>query len=109
MSELNLFRIPEIDSALRALDAGQSPVLVSGVGAASRAQFAAAAQRALGSPLVALCPDDSAAELMRRDLEALLGRRIPLLQSRELNLYSAESASREAERRRIAVLALLAG
>ena len=78
----NLWSV-ESAPALRALDAGQSPVLVSGLGAAARAHFAASARRALGAPLVVVCADDTAAETMRRDLETLLGEPALVLRSRD--------------------------
>ena len=93
---------------VRALDAGQSPVLVSGIGAASRAHMAAALCRQMGSPLAVICPDDSAAEAMRRDLEALLSEPVLLLLSREFGFYAADSASRLTEQKRIAALDALA-
>ena len=98
----------EIQPALSALDAGQSPVLISGVGAASRAHFAAALRKALGAPLVVICPDDSAAEVMHRDIEALLREPALLLPGRELSFYSADAASRAGEQRRVAALDALA-
>ena len=93
---------------LRALDAGQSPVLVSGIGAASRAHMAAALRKQLDLPLVVICPDDSAADIMRRDLEALLCEPVRLLLSRDFCFYVTDSASRGTEHRRIAALDALA-
>ena len=94
---------------LRALDAGQSPVLVSGIGAAARAHLAAALRKRLDAPLVVLCPEDSAAETFARDLEALLEEPVLLLQGRDFTFYSADSASRGGEQRRLAALDALAG
>ena len=93
---------------LRAVDAGQCPVLVSGAGAATRAHLAAALQKNLAAPLFVVCPDDSAAEVFQRDLEALLREPVTLLQSREFTFYSADSASRSAEQKRLAALDALA-
>ena len=104
----NFFRTDEIQPALQALDAGQSPALVSGAGAASRAHFAAALRKALGAPLFVVCPDDGAAETARRDLEALLREAVLLLPGREFSFYSADAASRAGEQRRVAALDALA-
>ena len=93
---------------LRAFDAGQCPVLVSGVGAAGRAHMAAALRKNLAMPLFVVCPDDSAAEVFQRDLEALLNESVALLQSREFTFYNADSASRAAEQKRLAALDTLA-
>ena len=98
----------ESEPVLRALDAGQSPVLVSGLGAAMRAHMAAALRRQMGLPLVVICPDDAAAETMRRDLEALLSEPVVLLPGRDLAFYAADSASRDAEQKRINALDTLA-
>ena len=98
------FWLGEALPALRALDAGESPVLISGLGAAARAHMAAGLRRALGQPLFVLCPDDAAAETMARDLEFLLDEPALRLSGRELNLYAAETASRDGERRRLAAL-----
>ena len=103
MSESS-FWTGELTPVLRAVDAGQCPVLVSGLGATSRAHFAAGLRRTLGIPLAVVCPDDSAAETFVRDLEALLGEPVTLLQSREFTFYSADSAGRSAEQKRIAAL-----
>lgn len=109
MAEDQIFWNTESDPVLQALDAGQSPVLVSGVGAAARAHMAASLRRRMASPLFILCPDDSAAETMARDLESLLGEPVVLLQSREFTFYSTDSAGRAAEQKRIAALDALSG
>ena len=98
----------ELGPVARALDAGDTPVLLSGLGAASRAHFAAALRRTRDCALFVVCPEDSAAETMQHDLEVLLGEPAALLQSREFTFYSADSAGRGAEQRRIAVLDRLA-
>ena len=102
------FWLGEALPALQALDAGESPVLVSGLGPAGRAHLAASLRKALGLPLFLLCPDDAAAEALARDLEFLLDEPATRLLSRELNLYAAESASRDGEQRRLAALDALA-
>ena len=108
MMAVSPFWTSECAPMLRALDAGQSPVLVSGIGAASRAHMAAALRKNLDAPLFVICPDDSAAEVFQRDLEALLNEPVTLLLSREFTFYSADSASRSAEQKRLAALDTLA-
>lgn len=88
----------------RALDAGKSPVLASGLGAASRAHLAAAAAREQGAPLFVVCPDEQTAEVMCRDLSALLGTPTLYIGPRELTFYNSESVTRQAEQKRIAAL-----
>ena len=104
----NTFWTTESAPVLRAMDAGQCPVLVSGIGAASRAHMAAALRRQTESPLFVLCPDDAAAEMMRNDLASLLEEPVTLLISREFAFYSADSASRAGEQKRLAALDALA-
>ena len=100
----------EFGPVLSALDSGASPVMASGLGPAARAHLAARLSRELGCPLLIICPDDSAAEIMARDMEALTGLDAALLQSRDFSFYPAEGVSRLGEHRRIAVLdALLQG
>ena len=100
----NRFWTSEASPVLRALDAGQSPVLVSGIGAAARAHMAAAMRVALDCPLFVICPDDRAAESFMKDLEALLRESVILLLGRDYDFYASDGASRGAEHRRIAAL-----
>ena len=87
---------------LRALDAGSSPVLVSGLGPSARAHMAAAVFRETGMPLFAVCPDDQSAELMRRDLESLTGESAVLLPMRDFTFYAADGVTRQTEQARLA-------
>ncbi|MBE6914521.1 MAG: transcription-repair coupling factor [Ruminococcaceae bacterium] len=98
----------ETQPLFRAVDAGQCPVLVSGVGAASRAHMVSSLRRQFDVPLFVVCSDDTAAETMARDLESLLGERVSLLPWRDFNLYSTDGAARLAEQKRIAALDFLA-
>ena len=104
----NKFWTSEWSPVFRAVDAGKCPVLVSGIGAASRAHAAAALRREMGFPLFVVCPDDQSAEIMARDLENLLGENALLLPSRDLNLFAADSVSHGEEQKRLAALAALA-
>jgi len=102
------FWTSEWSPVFRALDAGKCPVLISGVGASSRAHAAAAMRRQLGFPLFVVCPDDQSAEIMARDLENLLGEQAVLVPARDLNLFPADSVSRGEEQKRLAALSALA-
>ena len=84
------------------------PALVSGLGAAQRAQLAAALKLREGRPLVVISPDESAAEAMAADLSAFLGITAEVMGSREFTFYRAEGVSRPAEHRRLRVLDRLA-
>ncbi|MBR1659521.1 MAG: ATP-binding protein, partial [Oscillospiraceae bacterium] len=94
MTEQN-FWTGELKDVLRALDAGGSPVLVSGIGNASRAHFAAGLRRELGVPLCVVCPDDSAAEAMLRDLSALLKLGEERFETFDLSYYDDVPGARE--------------
>ena len=86
------------------LEGGVSPVLVSGLSAASRAQLCAALYADAERPVFVIAPDDTAAEALRRDIAALLDTEVTLLTGREMVFYSAESVSRQTEQGRIAAL-----
>ena len=106
---LSKFWTSETAEIIRALDSGASPVLASGVGPASRAQLAAGLQKQLEAPLFVLCADEQSAEIMHRDLRALLGQAV-LLSPRDFTFYDADGVTRQTEQKRIAALdALLSG
>ena len=86
------------------LESGGLPALVSGLSPVHRANLAAALQDALGLPLFAVCPDDTAAESFARDLAAMLGREVTVLGMRDYVFYPAEAVSRPAEQKRLAAL-----
>ena len=105
-----LFHAPE-SPALRELpESGRLPALFSGLPAASRAHLAAVLARTTGQSVLAVCPDDAAAEIFTRDVSALLEREIPFLPARDYTFYTAESVSRQTEQKRLRALhALLTG
>ena len=102
------FWLGELAPVLPALEAGEAPVLITGLGPAARAHMAAGLRRQLGRPLAVVCPDDSAAETMARDLEALLREPVNLLRGRDLLFYRADSVGRDGEQKRVAALDALA-
>ena len=90
------------------LESGGLPALISGLSPVHRANLAAALKNKLGLPLFVVCPDDTAAESMARDLAAMLGREVQTLLMRDFIFYPAEAVSRQAEQKRIAALYRLA-
>ena len=86
------------------LESGGLPAFISGLSAVHRAHLGAALRERLGRPLFVICPDDTAAENMARDLSSLLGEESAVLGMREFSFYPAEAVSRQAEQRRIAAL-----
>lgn len=87
---------------------GGLPALVSGLSAVHRANLAAALRLKLDRPLVVICPDDTSAEGMAKDLAAMLGEQVETLITRDFTFYASEAASRQNEQRRIAALHKLA-
>ena len=90
------------------LESGGLPALVSGLSAVHRANLSAALRLETGLPLVVICPDDTAAENMARDLQAMLNLPVSTLGMRDFTFYAAEAASRQAEQKRLAALYSLA-
>ena len=91
-------------------ESGGLPALISGLGAVHRANLAAALRARTGRPLVVICPDDTAAENMARDLAAMLGEEAVTLGLRDFTFCESEAVSRQAEQKRLGALwALLGG
>ena len=86
------------------MESGGLPALVSGLSGIHRVNLAAALYENLELPMFVVCPDDSAAESFTRDLEAMLGRPVNTLYSRDFTFYPSLAASREAEQKRLYVL-----
>ncbi len=86
------------------MESGGLPALVSGLSGIHRANLAAALYEKLELPVLAVCPDDSSAESLARDLEAMTGQRVNALYSRDFSFYASLAASREAEQKRIFAL-----
>ena len=78
------------------LESGGLPALISGLSPVHRANLAAALKNQLGLPLFVVCPDDTAAEAMARDLSAMLGKEVQTLLMRDFIFYPAEAVSRQA-------------
>lgn len=81
------------------MESGGLPALVSGLSGIHRVNLAAALYENLELPIFVVCPDDSAAESFTRDLEAMLGRPVNTLYSRDFTFYPSLAASREAEQK----------
>ena len=92
------------------LESGRLPARISGLPASGRALLAASMHAQLDAPVLAVCPDEAAAELFQKDLTALLGQDVPLLTARDYTFYTVESVSRQTEQKRLnALYALAAG
>ncbi len=106
--ETLILKNPSLAGLPQMVEAGALPALVSGLGAIHRAQLAAALHVAVGRPVLVVCPDESAADTLVKDIGAILDMDVPLLQARDFIFYSVEGASRTYEQRRIAALDALA-
>ena len=90
------------------LESGRLPARISGLPANARALLAASMHAQLDAPVLAVCPDEAAAELFQKDLSALLGQDVPLLTARDYTFYTVESVSRQTEQKRLSALYALA-
>ena len=90
------------------LESGRLPARISGLPASARALLAASMHAQLDAPVLAVCPDEAAAELFQKDLSALLGQDMPLLTARDYTFYTVESVSRQTEQKRLSALYALA-
>ena len=103
-----LAALPEVRELMMNIDAGTSPVAVSGLAGVHRAQLAAALRQQTKRPLLVLCADENEANRMALDLAALLGEEASLLFAREWQLRDRVSASHGWEQQRIGTLCRLA-
>lgn len=90
------------------LESGRLPARISGLPASARALLTASMHAQLDAPVLAVCPDEAAAELFQKDLSALLGQDVPLLTARDYTFYTVESVSRQTEQKRLSALYALA-
>ena len=99
-----LTNLPEFQQLTAALDGGQSPAAVSGLGAVHRAHFAAALGQALDRPVVVVCADEGECDRMARDLAFFTGQSVPVLTARQFTFHNAATVSHQWEHRRLKLL-----
>lgn len=100
----SILKHPSLDAFPARIEGGALPALVSGLGPVHRVHLAAALYQTVQRPLVVLCPDDTTAETVSKDLIGFLGKEPLLLTAREITIHAALAVSREDEQKRIAVL-----
>ena len=71
------------------LDAGRSPVEVSGLSGVHRAHLAAALSEQMECPVVLICPDENEGRKLASDLKSLTGKDSLLLAGREFTFHDA--------------------
>lgn len=96
-------KLGEFREILSQIEAGRSPVGVSGLSAVHRAQFAAALAQSMGRPLVLVCADEQEGRRLQGDLSSFTGQEVPLLAGREFVFHNA-IASRQWEHERLRLL-----
>lgn len=94
-----LSRLPEYQELIAQLDAGRSPIGVSGLSAIHRAQMAAALQAQLDCPVVLLCPDENEGQKLAGDLRAFTGEEPLFLVGREFTFHDATTSHQWEQRR----------
>ena len=99
-----LTNLPEFRQLVAALDGGQSPAAVSGLGAVHRAHFAAALGEAMDRPVVVVCADEGECDRMARDLAFFTGQAVPVLTARQFTFHNAATVSHQWEHRRLKLL-----
>ena len=93
-------RLPEYQELVAQLDAGRSPVEVSGLSGVHRAHLAAALREQMDCPVVLICPDENEGKRLAADLRSLAGEEPLLLAGREFTFHDA-TTSRQWEHRRL--------
>ena len=92
--------LPEYGAAKKALQKGQSAA-ITGIGQINRSHILAALSDSLTVPMVVFCQDDLAARRLQEELNAFLGKTVPILPGRELTLYDSAVVSRSWEQTRL--------
>ncbi len=103
-----LNEVPEFARLASNLEAGRSPVEVSGLSPVHRAHFAAGLLERLGVPVVLVCADEGECRRLAADVTALTGAPATLLCAREFLFHEGAVASRQWEHRRIAAFHAMA-
>jgi len=101
-------RLPEMQELTAALEAGRSPVLLSGAAAIHRTHLAAGLALTTGRPTVVVCADEGEAERMAKDLSAFTEGTVPVLTPRTFTFHNASTVSHQWEHRRLALMWSLA-
>ena len=87
-----------------AIEAGRSPVVVSGLDGIHRAHAAAVLKSVTERPLVIICANEMEMKRTASDLEALTGVPVLTVTGREFAFYNAEGVSRQLEQQRLRTL-----
>ena len=87
-----------------AVEAGRSPVVVSGLDGIHRAHAAAFVRSSTKRPAVVICANEMEMKRTAADLKALTGEEVTTITGREFTFYNAEGVSRQLEQLRLRAL-----
>jgi len=103
-----LKKSPDIQDILQKLNAGDSPLLVSGLSHVHKLVCAAVIRRITGRPVCLIYQDDFDARKVARDMETLCQEPPRHLAPREFTFHNVSGASRDWEHERISTLNAMA-
>ncbi len=98
----------DIADILQKIDAGASPLLVSGLSHVHKLLIAAIVRRTTGRPVCFVCADEFDARRMSRDISTLCQEKPYTLVPREFTFHNVSGASRDWEHERISTLHAIA-
>ncbi len=93
---------------LQRIDAGECPIVLSGLSAIHKAHIISAVRMIYKRPCVCVYPDELDARRAVKDISAMCGEEVKVLPELELNLHNVETSSHELEHERIASLRSMA-
>ena len=99
-----LLALPQLRELTAAVENGDCPAQITGLGPVHRAQTAAAVRKATGRPLLMVCADERECARQAADLRLLTGEDATILPRREWQLRPTTTASRDWEHRRLRAL-----
>ncbi|MBQ8004364.1 MAG: hypothetical protein IJ299_04660, partial [Oscillospiraceae bacterium] len=98
----------DFSALLQKLEAGECPIAISGLSAVHKAHIISAVRMITKKPVVCIYADELDARRAARDISVMCGEDARVLPTLERSFHDVDSASREFEHERIAVLKALA-
>lgn len=100
--------VPEFIQLCSAMESGVTPCAVTGLSAIHKAHFIAGLHTALAAPVLVITDDEATAGKLCEDINMMLAADTAMLYpAKDINLTPVETASREYEHQRLAVLSRL--
>jgi len=104
MLKAGLWEIREYEALLELLRAHKTPVLLNGLAPVHAAHVVSVLRARMNRPVVLICSDETAADLLLRDIGSLTGEPCGKLVPREFTFFSVEGVSRQLEHQRLLTL-----